>query len=107
MHDIVAFHAVWRRGLAAALIQEQDGINSCARPRLMTGTVTTETMGIEMILIPMLQDGPDVRSDRRTWLPSTPAIKGMWTVPVFGNPFGRHLFLGNGSPTRPDADGGT
>lgn len=47
----------------------------------------TETMGIEMIPIPTLQDGPDVDLIEEL-VAVDPAIKGMWTVPVFGNPSG-------------------
>src|SRR6202000_1815512 len=44
-------------------------------------------MGIEMVPIPMREDGTDV--DRIEELVDVdPAIKGMWTVPVFGNPTG-------------------
>jgi DNA-binding transcriptional MocR family regulator len=47
----------------------------------------TETLGIEMIPVPMLQDGPDVDLIEEL-VAVDPAIKGMWTVPVFGNPTG-------------------
>jgi DNA-binding transcriptional MocR family regulator len=47
----------------------------------------TETLGIEMIPIPMLDDGPDVDLIEEL-VAVDPAIKGMWTVPVFGNPTG-------------------
>lgn len=47
----------------------------------------TETMGIQMIPIPMREDGPDVDLIEEL-VDADPAIKGMWTVPVFGNPTG-------------------
>jgi DNA-binding transcriptional MocR family regulator len=47
----------------------------------------TETMGIEMISIPMRDDGPDVDLIEEL-VAVDPAIKGMWTVPVFANPTG-------------------
>jgi DNA-binding transcriptional MocR family regulator len=47
----------------------------------------TETMGIEMIPIPMREDGPDVDLIEEL-VAVDPAIKGMWTVPVFANPTG-------------------
>lgn len=47
----------------------------------------TETMGIEMIPVPMVEDGPDVDLIEEL-VAADPAIKGMWTVPVFGNPTG-------------------
>lgn len=47
----------------------------------------TETMGIEMIPVGMNEDGPDVDLIEEL-VAADPAIKGMWTVPVFGNPTG-------------------
>lgn len=47
----------------------------------------TETLGFEMIQVPMLADGPDV--DRIAELVANdPSIKGMWLVPTFANPDG-------------------
>ncbi|MGH3562491.1 MAG: aminotransferase class I/II-fold pyridoxal phosphate-dependent enzyme, partial [Mycobacterium sp.] len=47
----------------------------------------TETMGIEMISVPMREDGPDVDLIEEL-VAVDPAIKGMWCVPVFANPTG-------------------
>ncbi|HET9876502.1 MAG TPA: aminotransferase class I/II-fold pyridoxal phosphate-dependent enzyme [Mycobacterium sp.] len=47
----------------------------------------TETMGIEMISVPMREDGPDVDLIEEL-VAADPAIKGMWAVPVFANPTG-------------------
>ncbi|MBS9535398.1 aminotransferase [Mycobacterium sp. M1] len=47
----------------------------------------TETLGIEMIPVPMREDGPDVDLIEEL-VAADPAIKGMWCVPVFGNPTG-------------------
>ncbi|RNE48251.1 aminotransferase class I/II-fold pyridoxal phosphate-dependent enzyme [Corynebacterium alimapuense] len=46
----------------------------------------TETLGIEMVTVPMLEDGPDMNAVRA--LAQDPSVKGMWTVPVFANPSG-------------------
>lgn len=46
----------------------------------------TERLGFEMITVPMLDDGPDVAAIRE--LVKDPAVKGMWAVPIFGNPTG-------------------
>ncbi len=47
----------------------------------------TETMGIEMIPVPMREDGPDVDLIEEL-VAVDPAIKGLWAVPVFANPTG-------------------
>ena len=46
----------------------------------------TETLGFEMVTVPMLEDGPDVEAIRE--LVKDPLVKGMWSVPMFGNPTG-------------------
>ena len=47
----------------------------------------TESLGIEMIPIPMRHDGPDTHAIA-TLLANDPQIKGMWAVPNYSNPTG-------------------
>ena len=42
--------------------------------------------GIEMVTVPMLEDGPDVAACRE--LVKDPSVKGMWIVPTYANPAG-------------------
>ncbi len=44
-------------------------------------------LGIEMLPVPMRQDGPDVAAVRRL-VADDPAVKGMWLVPTYANPTG-------------------
>lgn len=46
----------------------------------------TEHFGFEMLTVPMTENGPDMDAVRE--LAKDPQVKGMWTVPVFGNPTG-------------------
>jgi DNA-binding transcriptional MocR family regulator len=46
-----------------------------------------EQYGIEMISVPLSQDGPDLDQVRQL-LAEDPSIKGMWIVPMYSNPNG-------------------
>lgn len=89
MHDVVVFSMLYG-GIDSPRpwVQEQGGVKFlCPVPGYDRHFSITETLGIEMIPIPMLDDGPDVDLIEEL-VAVDPAIKGMWTVPVFGNPTG-------------------
>jgi DNA-binding transcriptional MocR family regulator len=46
-----------------------------------------ESYGVEMITVPMNDDGPDAAAIR-TLVADDPSIKGMWIVPTYANPSG-------------------
>jgi len=89
MHDVIVFSMLYG-GVDSPRpwIKEQDGIKFlCPVPGYDRHFAITETMGIEMIPVPMREDGPDVDLIEEL-VAVDPAIKGLWAVPVFANPTG-------------------
>lgn len=92
MHDVLVYSMLYG-GVDSPRpwIQEQlsgSGVKFlCPSPGYDRHFAITESLGIEMIPVPMLEDGPDVDLIEEL-VAADPAIKGMWCVPVFANPTG-------------------
>ncbi len=88
MHDLVVFSMLYGGVDSPRPWKDEPSVKFlCPVPGYDRHFAITETMGIEMIPIPMLHDGPDVDLIEEL-VAVDPAIKGMWAVPVFGNPTG-------------------
>jgi DNA-binding transcriptional MocR family regulator len=88
MHDIVVFSLLhggvdsprpWSKEAAVKFL--------CPSPGYDRHFAITESYGIELIPVPMGEDGPDVDLIEEI-VAADPAVKGMWCVPVFSNPTG-------------------
>jgi DNA-binding transcriptional MocR family regulator len=88
MHDVVVF-SLLHGGVDSPRPWSQESVVKflCPAPGYDRHFAITETMGIEMINIPMREDGPDVDLIEEL-VAVDPAIKGMWAVPVYANPTG-------------------
>lgn len=88
MHDAVVF-SLLHGGVDSPRPWVQEPVVKflCPAPGYDRHFSITESFGIEMIAVPMREDGPDVDLIEEL-VAADPAIKGMWCVPVFGNPTG-------------------
>ncbi|BBY51083.1 putative aminotransferase [Mycolicibacterium arabiense] len=92
MNDVVVF-SLLHGGVDSArpwIEDQRDGTGIkflCPSPGYDRHFAITESYGIEMVPVPMHEDGPDVDLIEEL-VGADPAIKGMWCVPMYANPTG-------------------
>ncbi|MBL1073464.1 aminotransferase class I/II-fold pyridoxal phosphate-dependent enzyme [Nocardia sp. 2] len=88
MHDVIVFsmlhgNADSERSWVAEPVRKF----LCPAPGYDRHFAITQSLGFEMIPIPMGQDGPDVHAIAEL-VAADPTIKGLWAVPNYSNPTG-------------------
>ena len=92
MHDVVVF-SLLHGGVDSPRpwideLRDGPGVKFlCPAPGYDRHFAITESLGIEMIPVPLRDDGPDVDLVEEL-VAADPAIKGIWCVPVYANPTG-------------------
>jgi DNA-binding transcriptional MocR family regulator len=88
MHDVVVYSLLHGGVDSAQPWKDEPAVKFvCPVPGYDRHFAITESLGVEMINIPMREEGPDVDLIEEL-VAADPAIKGMWCVPVFSNPTG-------------------
>lgn len=87
MFDLISFAYTWGTVDSERPWSQEETVKwICPVPGYDRHFTITERFGFEMIPVPMLEHGPDVEAIRE--IVKDPQVKGMWSVPIFGNPTG-------------------
>lgn len=87
MFDLISFAYIWGTQDSERPWKDEPTVKwLCPVPGYDRHFTITEHFGFEMISVPMTAQGPDMDVVRE--LVKDPQVKGMWTVPTFGNPTG-------------------
>ncbi|WP_342318850.1 aminotransferase class I/II-fold pyridoxal phosphate-dependent enzyme [Corynebacterium mayonis] len=87
MFDLISWAFTFGTNDSERAWREEEAVKwICPVPGYDRHFAITEQFGFEMVSVPMLDDGPDVDAIER--LVQDPQVKGMWAVPLFGNPTG-------------------
>ena len=87
MFDLISWSYIWGTNDSPRPWKDEERVKwICPVPGYDRHFAITEHFGFEMIQVPMTPTGPDM--DAVEELVEDPQVRGMWTVPVFGNPTG-------------------
>lgn len=87
MFDLISWSFLFGNNDSPRPWKDEDKVRwICPVPGYDRHFTITEKFGVEMVTVPLLEDGPDMEKVRELAL--DPQVKGMWCVPVFGNPTG-------------------
>ena len=87
MFDLISWSYIWGNNDSERPWKDEEQVKwICPVPGYDRHFAITEHFGFEMIQVPMTPTGPDM--DVVEKLVQDPQVKGMWAVPVFGNPTG-------------------
>lgn len=87
MFDLISWSYIWGNNDSPRPWKDEETVKwICPVPGYDRHFSITEHFGFEMVQVPMTPTGPDM--DAVEELVKDPQVKGMWAVPVFGNPTG-------------------
>lgn len=85
--DLISWAYIWGTNDSERPWKDEPAIKwLCPVPGYDRHFTITEHFGFEMIPVPLTEEGPDLEVVRE--LVQDPQVKGMWSVPIFGNPTG-------------------
>ena len=87
MFDLISWSYIWGNNDSPRPWKDEETVKwICPVPGYDRHFSITEHFGFEMVQVPMTPTGPDM--DAVEELVKDPQVRGMWTVPIFGNPTG-------------------
>lgn len=87
MFDLISYAYIWGTNDSPKPWKDEETVKwICPVPGYDRHFSITEHFGFEMVQVPMTPEGPDM--DAVEELVKDPQVKGMWTVPIYGNPTG-------------------
>ncbi|NHA67347.1 aminotransferase class I/II-fold pyridoxal phosphate-dependent enzyme [Phycicoccus flavus] len=88
MHDVLVFHLLHGGVDSPRPWKDEEKVTFvCPVPGYDRHYTMLEHYGIDMVTVPMLEDGPDVDAVEAL-VRDDPSVKGMWIVPTYANPAG-------------------